>query len=71
MDTVLSAPNITADVRHACLDEYVVHAMHSKLRSSSVVTLVARSANEAVVGSGGVCVWRESGVRRSVLCWRV
>jgi hypothetical protein len=24
-----------------------------------------------VVGSGGVCVWRESGIRRSVLCWCV
>jgi hypothetical protein len=24
----------------------------------------ARNANEAMVGSGGVCVWRESGVRR-------
>jgi hypothetical protein len=24
-----------------------------------------------MVGSGGVCVWRESGVRRSVLCWCV
>jgi hypothetical protein len=24
-----------------------------------------------MVGSDGVCVWRESGVRRSVLCWRV
>jgi hypothetical protein len=23
---------------------------------------------ESMVGSGGVCVWRESGVRRSVLC---
>jgi hypothetical protein len=23
------------------------------------------------VGSGGVCVWRESGVRRSILCWCV
>jgi hypothetical protein len=22
-----------------------------------------------MVGSRGVCVWRESGVRRSVLCW--
>jgi hypothetical protein len=22
-----------------------------------------------MVGCGGVCVWRESGVRRSVLCW--
>jgi hypothetical protein len=24
-----------------------------------------------VVGSGGVCVWRESRVRRLVLCWCV
>jgi hypothetical protein len=35
-----------------------------------VTTLVARNTNEAVVapimGSGGVCVWRESGIRRSV-----
>jgi hypothetical protein len=40
-----------------------------------VATLVARNANEAMVaamvGSGGVCVWQESGVRRSVLCWCV
>jgi hypothetical protein len=37
-----------------------------------VVTLEARNANEAMVapmlGSGGIYVWRESGVRRSVLC---
>jgi hypothetical protein len=40
-----------------------------------MATLVARNTNEVmvapVVGSGGVCVWRESGVRRSVLCWCV
>jgi hypothetical protein len=34
-----------------------------------------RNANEAkmthMVGSGGVCVWWESGVKRSVLCWCV
>jgi hypothetical protein len=40
-----------------------------------VATLVARNENEAMVvpmiGSGGVCVWRESGARRSVLCWSV
>jgi hypothetical protein len=34
--------------------------------------MVAEIAKEAVVGfvvgSGGVCVWRESGVRRLVLC---
>jgi hypothetical protein len=29
----------------------------------------SKKCNEAMVGSGGVCVWRESGVRRSVLCW--
>jgi hypothetical protein len=38
-------------------------------------TLAARNTNEAMVapmvGSGGICVWRESGVRRSVLCWCV
>jgi hypothetical protein len=38
-----------------------------------VATLVARNANEAMValavGCGGVCVYRGSGVRRSVLCW--
>jgi hypothetical protein len=36
-----------------------------------VATLVAGNVNEAMVGSGGVCVWRESGDRRSVLCWCV
>jgi hypothetical protein len=37
-----------------------------------VVTLAARNVKKPVVapmlGSGGVCVWRESGVRRSVSC---
>jgi hypothetical protein len=40
-----------------------------------VANLVARNANEVmvvpIVGSGGVCVWWESGVWRSVLCWCV
>jgi hypothetical protein len=40
-----------------------------------VTTLVVRNANEAVAarvaGSGGIYVWRESGVRGSVLCWCV
>jgi hypothetical protein len=39
----------------------------------TVATLAARKANEAtvapMVGSDGVCFWRESGVRRSVLSW--
>jgi hypothetical protein len=34
-----------------------------------VETLVARNVNEAMVRSGGVYVWRGSGVRRSDLCW--
>jgi hypothetical protein len=34
----------------------------------TVATLVARNAKEAVMWSGGVCVWPESGVRLSVLC---
>jgi hypothetical protein len=33
--------------------------------------MVTRNANEAMVEPGGVCVWQESGVRRSVLCWCV
>jgi hypothetical protein len=41
----------------------------------TVATLVPISGNEAMVapmvGAGGVCVWRECGVRRSVLCWCV
>jgi hypothetical protein len=37
--------------------------------------MVTRKANEAIVapavGYGGVCVWQDSGVRLSVLCWCV
>jgi hypothetical protein len=33
--------------------------------------VVARNANEAMVGSGGACFWPESDVWRSVLCWWV
>jgi hypothetical protein len=37
--------------------------------------MVARNAKEAMVapmmGSGGVCIWHESVVRRLVLCWCV
>jgi hypothetical protein len=40
-----------------------------------VAAVAARNANEAVVApmveSGGVCVWRVSGVRRSGFCWCV
>jgi hypothetical protein len=71
----LFTPNIIANVRHACLDECAVRAKRQKLKVLTTATLAARNANEALVarmvGSGGVCVWRESGVRRSVLCWCV
>jgi hypothetical protein len=30
----------------------------------TVATMVARNANEAVVRSGGICVWQESGFIR-------
>jgi hypothetical protein len=33
--------------------------------------VVARNANEAVVGRGGVCVLLESGIRRSVVLVRL
>jgi hypothetical protein len=36
-----------------------------------VATLVAINADGATVGSGRICVWQESGVRQSVLCWCV
>jgi hypothetical protein len=31
--------------------------------------MVARNVNEAMVASGGVCMWWESGLRQLVLCW--
>jgi hypothetical protein len=34
-----------------------------------VVTLVAKNANQAIVGSGGACIWQQSAARESVLCW--
>jgi hypothetical protein len=40
----------------------------------TVATLVARNANEVavvcMVAPGGFWIWREFGVRWSVLCWR-
>jgi hypothetical protein len=35
----------------------------------TVACLVARKADKAVVASGGICFWHESGVRRSILYW--
>jgi hypothetical protein len=52
--------------------QFVQRGKKIEIKVLTVATLVARNANEAMValmvGSGGVCVWRESGVRRSVLC---
>jgi hypothetical protein len=50
--------------------------MGKKLKlSSQGPTLVARNVNEAMVApmmvSGGVCIWRESGIKRSGLCFYV
>jgi hypothetical protein len=39
--------------------------MRKKLKLRLMVaTVVARNENEAMVGAGGVCVWRESGFSR-------
>jgi hypothetical protein len=72
----LSTPNIIASVRHAWLHEFAVRAMREKkMQVLIVATVVSRNANEVMVapmvGCGGVCVWRESGVRRSVWCFCV
>jgi hypothetical protein len=72
----LSTPNIIANVRHAWLDDCAVRAIRKKLKLIyDGGTLSARHSNEAMmepmVGSGGVCVWRDSGVRWPVLCWCV
>jgi hypothetical protein len=49
--------------------------MRKRLKLSSEGGVVVTNANEAIVapmvGSGGDCVWRECGVRLSVLCWCV
>jgi hypothetical protein len=41
----------------------------------TAVTLVARNTNDVMVapkmGSGGVCVWQDSEIGLSVLCWCV
>jgi hypothetical protein len=44
------------------MEECAVRVMHKKLNlSSDGGDLVAGNANEATVGSGGVCAWQESG----------
>jgi hypothetical protein len=72
----LSTNNIIANIRHAWLYECAVCAMRKKLKLSSEDGDSGRKKSKEamvapMVGSGGVCVWRESGVRRSGLCWCV
>jgi hypothetical protein len=48
-----------ANVLHALLDESAVGAMWKKIKLVlTLATLVARNANEALVGFGEICVWR-------------
>jgi hypothetical protein len=64
-----STPNIIAIVRHALLDECAVRAMRKKLKLSfDGGDFGSKKCKEGMVGSDGVWVWRESGVRLSVLC---
>jgi hypothetical protein len=75
----LSTPNITANARHALLDEYIVRAMRKKLKlrsdgGDSGSKKCKRGRGGAYGGDlaesafGGSL---ESGVRRWVLCWCV
>jgi hypothetical protein len=66
----LSPPTIIANVRHAWLYECAVRAMRKKLKLSydggKCGSNKCRRDNGGAYGG----VWRESGVRRSVFCWR-
>jgi hypothetical protein len=69
----LSTPNITNitdNVRHACLDECAVRAMRKKLKLSSDGGDSGSKKCKRGYGGAccGVCVCRESGDRRLVLC---
>jgi hypothetical protein len=43
--------------------------MQKKLKLSSDGANEAMAMVMPMVGIGGICVWLESGVRQSVLCW--
>jgi hypothetical protein len=66
--------NIIAKVRHTWPHECAISIMRKHVDSILMVaTLVAINAEESVmrpmVVFRGVCVWRESRDRQSVLCW--
>jgi hypothetical protein len=69
-----SAANIMANVHHAWLYKYAVRAMRKKLSSDggdSDSNECKRAMMSPVVGSVAVCVWCDSGVTLSCLCWCV
>lgn len=69
-------PNITASIRHALLYEFRRSCYAENTEVSSVVqTLVARNEAEVIAAatlrSGRICIWRESGLWCTDLCWCV
>jgi hypothetical protein len=61
----LATPNITANVRHVWPRMRRSRDAEKTEINFTVATMVARNANQAMFAPGA---WRESGVRRSVLC---
>jgi hypothetical protein len=63
---IILSTNRTTNARHAWRNDCAVRVMRKNVNK----ILLARNANETntapMVRSGGVCVWREPGVRRSV-----
>jgi hypothetical protein len=69
----LSTPNVIANARHVSHDNCAVLGMLKKLKAISGVGGCGNKKYSRVFGgfcggSGGVCVLREPGVRRSVSC---
>jgi hypothetical protein len=64
----VSSANIIANIRHASLCEYTVRSMRKNWHwVLTVETLDARNSKAALMapktGRGGVCMWRDSGVK--------
>jgi hypothetical protein len=52
-----------------CMSAPFVRCVKEMKLSSDGGDLLPRTASEAIVVSGRACIWREYGVRRSILCW--
>jgi hypothetical protein len=52
-----------------CMCAPFVRCVKEMKLSSDGGDLLPRTAIEALVVPGRACIWRESGVRRSILCW--